>query len=445
MGLFTLIVYGVGDMVGSGIYATIGRAAGAMGNAVWLAFLASMVAALLTGLSYASIASRYPRAAGAAYVTHRAFHLAFLSYVVGLAVTASGLTSMATSTNAFAETLHHFVKLPIPLLILGFLAVLAFLNFWGMRESMWANLLCTGIEVGGLLFIIAIGMRYWGGINYLETPAAVVGKTSVGLGPMLILNGAVLTFFSFVGFEDMLNVSEEVKNPQRTMPWGIVIALGTVTVIYIAISITAVSVVNYRELGDPKLGAPLVQITNRAAPWVSPWVFSFITMFAVANTALINYIMGSRLVYGMARQGLVPAVLGKVHERRRTPHVSILVLLIIVIVLALAGNISQLASATSLLLLTCFMIVNAALIVLKHRPGEAKGQFEVPTFVPAAGVLVCGAIIFSRLATRNAAGHYDWTAPMIAGGLLIGIGLLYLIVRPKAITEETLAEVEHEH
>lgn len=440
MGLFSLIVYGVGDMVGSGIYATIGVAAGAMGNAVWLAFVAAMIAAMLTGLSYASLASRYPRAGGAAYVTHHAFRLPFLSYLVGLTVTASGLTSMGTASNAFAETLRNFVPLPMPAIIAIFIALLALVNFWGIRESMWANLLCTLVEVGGLLFIIAVGARYWGSVNYLQ-PAGDTPLFSA-TGTLLILNGAVLTFYSFVGFEDMLNVAEEVKNPQRNMPWGMVIALFIVTLLYILISVTAVSVVDAQELSDAKNGAPLVQITRKAAPWLSPTVYTFITLFAVANTALINYVMGSRLVYGMARQGLVPRALGGVHPRRRTPHVAIVTLLVLVLILALAGNIRQLASATSLLLLGCFTLVNAALIVLKRRTGEPHGQFEVPLIVPALGSLVCVGLILARVLTPNAQGQYEYKAPIIAGALGLGIALLYQIIKPKNISEESLSASE---
>ena len=145
MGLFSLVVYGVGDMVGSGIYGTVGKAAGQMGNAVWLAFVVSMVAAMLTGLSYACIASRYPRAAGAAFVTHHAWHVAFLSYVIGLTVAASGLTSMATSTNVFADNLQKFVPGPHWLMVLLFLGFLTYINFRGIRESMWTNILCTAV------------------------------------------------------------------------------------------------------------------------------------------------------------------------------------------------------------------------------------------------------------------------------------------------------------
>jgi amino acid transporter len=152
MGLFSLVVYGVGDMIGSGIYGTVGKAAGKLGNAVWLALVVAMVAAVLTGLSYACLASRYPRAAGAAYVTHRAFRFAFLAYLVGLTVTASGLTSMATSTIVFANNLQSLVGGPWLVMVLLFLGFLTFVNFWGIRQSMWTNLVCTAVEVGGSPF-----------------------------------------------------------------------------------------------------------------------------------------------------------------------------------------------------------------------------------------------------------------------------------------------------
>ncbi|MGB7158287.1 MAG: amino acid permease [Tepidisphaeraceae bacterium] len=467
MGLFSLVVYGVGDMVGSGIYGTVGKAAGQMGNAVWLAFVVSMIAAMLTGLSYANIASRYPRAAGAAYVTHRAWHVAFLSYVVGLTVAASGLTSMATSTNVFSATFADvlgvtkslgtielslgqwtLVNLPgaVAIIIVAFLLFLTFVNFWGMRESMWTNLLCTGVEVGGLLFVIAVGLRYWGSIDYFETPPASDGSATT-LGPTMLFSGAVLTFFAFVGFEDMLNVSEEVKRPQRTMPWGIILAVAIATLLYIAVAVTSVSVVHYSVLANAP--APLAAITEKAAQWLPPWVFKVVTMFAVANTVLINYIMGSRLLYGMARQGLVPAPLGRVHATRRTPYLAILTLLAVVLVLAFASGVTQLATATGLLLLFCFAIVNGSLIVLKLRRGEPRGAFEVPVIVPALGILVNVVLIAYRLIdqiriARDAPGQSGLSAPAIAGLLVLGIAILFFVMRPKAITEEALAQVEEE-
>lgn len=424
VGLFALVVYGIGDMVGAGIYATIGTAAGQMGNALWMGFAVSMVAALLTGLSYASIASRHPRAGGAAFVTERAFGSPFLAYVLGLTVAASGLTSMATGSRAFSENLQHFIgDVPVTLLILCFLGFLAFVNWWGIRESLWVNLLCTLVETGGVVFIVVVGAKYLGHVDYFEVPAAAGGQIT----PSLILSGAVLTFFAFIGFEDMLNVAEEVKEPERTLPKGLLIALGTVAVLYILVSLTAVAVVPYAELADIKNGAPFAQITAKAAPWVPTWIFGFITIFAVANTALINFIMGSRLIYGMSRQGLLPAFLGVVHARRKTPHRAIFILAVIVGVLALIGNIGSLASATSLLLLSCFVVMNAALLVLQFRKGEARGRFEIPSFVPVCGILVCLALIGARLTAPGA----GWEAPLTALALVAGISALYFVVRPR--------------
>jgi amino acid transporter len=457
MGLFSLVVYGVGDMVGSGIYGTVGKAAGQMGNAVWLAFVVSMIAAMLTGLSYANIASRYPRAAGAAFVTHHAWHVAFLSYVIGLTVAASGLTSMATSTNVFADNLQKFVPGPHWLMVLLFLGFLTYINFRGIRESMWTNILCTAVEVGGLLFVIIVGSRYWGSVNYLQTPHATFDDAgqllSSGLEPGKLFAASVLTFFAFVGFEDMLNISEEVKQPERTMPWGIVIALGIATLLYIGVAVTAVSVVDYHTLNEAK--APLTPIVQVAAPWLWGRAYDFITMFAVANTVLINYVMGSRLLYGMANQGLVPKVLGRIHPKRRTPYVAIGALLVVVLGLAFSGTVKELGEATGLLLLTCFAVVNAALIVLKLRKGEPKGHFEVPVGVPALGIIVNVTLIASKLreqfrppAAGSATAPVDRVinlpSPAIAGLLVLAISILYVIIRPKTITEESLARVEEE-
>jgi APA family basic amino acid/polyamine antiporter len=195
--------YGLGGMLGAGIYGLIGKAAGEMGNAIWLAFAVSMVAALLTGLSYASIGSCYPRAGGAAYVTHRAYGMPLLTYVVGLAVMCSGLTSIATQSRVVADNLQRLVGLeavPPLVLSLGFLLLLAAIVFRGIRECMWLNIVCTSIEVLGLGMIIAVGASYWGSSNLLETPPGPDGSSSIGL--LMVMNGAVLTFFSFIGFGD---------------------------------------------------------------------------------------------------------------------------------------------------------------------------------------------------------------------------------------------------
>ena len=422
IGPVQLALYGLGSMLGAGIYGLIGQAAGQVGNAVWLAFVVALVAALLTALSYASLGSRYPRAAGAAYVTERAFGLPLLSFVVGLALVCSGLTSVATQSRVFAANLavlFNLESIPLWWLALGFLLVLAGIVFRGIRESMWVNVLCTLVEASGLILVVAVGLSYWGSVDLLEMPPAAVDQ-----GEWLILmQGAVLTFFAFIGFEDTLNVAEECRDPQRTIPLGLVLAMSMAAVLYIAIAVTAVSVVPWAELAAAP--GPITEVVRRAAPLIPPIVFTGITLFAVANTALVNYVTASRLIYGMAHQGLLPLRLGEVHEERRTPHFAILALFLVAMPLALFGTIAELAAATVLLLLLVFAVVNAALFVLKRRPGEKHGYFEIPLAVPALGALVCLVLVVVRVGTG------DWRAPAIAGVLLLGAVLIYALIRPK--------------
>jgi APA family basic amino acid/polyamine antiporter len=418
IGLFALVAYGVGDILGAGIYALIGKAAGEMGNAIWMAFLASMVAAGLTGLSYASLGSRYPRAGGASFFTHHAFKSNFLAYVIGLAALSSGVTSMAAGSRAFAGYFSSLVSaVPVDLVVIVFCVVVAGVVIRGIRESMWMNMLCTSIELGGLLLIIAVGATFLGSVDY--TSAVTIANPAGDLTVSLILSGAILTFYSFVGFEDIINVSEEVKNPQSNMPKGILLAVLIASIIYVTISLIAVSVIPATELAASS--APLVDVVKRAAPWFPPIAFAFIAMFAVANTALLNFIMGSRLIYGMANQGLMPKVLAKV-SRRRTPYVSSLAVLGFMLVLALTGDIASLARATSVLLLICFMVVNVALVVLKRRMDEPKGRFEIPSAVPVLGALVCAVMLsYAKLEELK-----------VAGVILAVIVIFYFVIRPSS-------------
>jgi amino acid transporter len=182
-----------------------------------------------------------------------------------------------------------------------------------------------------------------------------------------------------------------------------------------------VSVVPWQELAEAP--GPITEVMARAAPSISPIVFTAITLFAVANTALVNYVTASRLIYGMARQGLLPERLGDVHAARRTPHIAVAALFLVLAPLALLGTISELAAATVLLLLLVFMVVNGALVVLKRRKSEAPGRFEVPLFVPVLGALVCFVLIVVRVVTGDA------EAPLLAGGLLLGSLAVYVLMQ----------------
>jgi len=422
IGPVQMALYGLGSMLGAGIYGLIGKAAGQVGNAVWLAFVVALVAALLTALSYASLASRHPRAAGAAYVTQRAYGFPLLSFLVGLALVCSGLTSIATQSQVFAANLialFGLKSLSVSWLALGFLLVLTGIVFRGIRESMWVNVLCTLIEASGLILVVAVGISYWGSVDYFETPVTLGGDHAF----LLVMQGAVLAFFAFIGFEDMYNVAEEVREPERNLPLGLILAMALAALLYIAVAVTAVSVVPWQALAEAP--GPITEVVARAAPLIPPIVFTGITLFAVTNTALVNYVTSSRLIYGMARQGLLPPTLGAVHAGRRTPHRAIAALFLVLAPLALLGTIAELAAATVLLLLAVFTVVNGALFILKRR-NETPGRFEVPLFVPALGAVVCLVLIVVRVGTG------DWRAPALAGALLLGCLGVYALMRRSA-------------
>ncbi|MBK8094950.1 MAG: amino acid permease [Verrucomicrobiaceae bacterium] len=438
IGGWQILFYGLGSMLGAGIYALIGKAAAGLGNAVWLAFLMAMIGAMLTGLSYACVGGRYAKAGGAAYVTQRGLHKPLLSYVIGIAVMMSGLTSMATGSQAIIGQVKELFgwsleESAVKLMSIGVVFLVGCVIYRGIRESMWLNILCTVIEASGLLFIIAIGMRYWGSVDYFQSPVDTVeGGIGSGITLALIMQGAVLTFYSFIGFEDILNVSEEVKNPAKNVPFGLIGAMILATCIYMAVAITAVSVVPWQELA--KSDAPLMEVARRAAPWftgIKP-VYGAITIFAIGNTALLNYLMGSRLLYGMSRQGLLPAVLGSVHPVRKSPHIAVFVLFGIVSLLILSGSVKQLAESTVLLLLIVFTTVNISLVVLKRRPSEPRGGFEPPLLVPIFGALVCAMLIIVRVQTAiTSADVAQRPAPLIAGSILLISVALYFALKPK--------------
>ncbi len=399
LGGWQVLFYGLGSMLGAGIYSLMDDWAGVLGNTVWAGFLAAMVGALLTGLSYASLGSRHPRAGGAAYITQHAFRSPVLSTMIGIAVMMSGLTSMAVGLQAIAEVIltKQADPLLLKLLAVALAALVGGVIYRGIRESMGVNTVCTCVEACGLIFIIVVGCQYWGSVDYFATPPPPEGGSGSGLTGALLMQGAVLTFFSFIGFEDILNVSEEVKNPRRDVPFGLIGALVLGTIIYVGVAVTAVSVLGWEELS--RSSAPLMDVARRAAPWFTgiDKVFVVITIFAIGNTALLNYLMGSRLLYGMGTQRLLPAALSRIHPRRHTPHIAIAVLLGIVTALIFSGGVKALAESTVILLLAVFACMNAALVVLKRRPGEPPGGFEINAILPALGALVCTALFGFRL------------------------------------------------
>jgi APA family basic amino acid/polyamine antiporter len=386
LGLWALVFYGVGDILGAGIYALVGKVAGVAGSASWAAFAVALLVASLTALTYAELGGRFPRSAGESFFAQQAFGRPGLALLVGWVVLCSGVLSLATVSVAFGGYMSGLVPgLPTSITVVGILLLLAVINFRGMRESSTTNIIATMVELTGLLIVIVVGALFLS-----DTPDASISQTieaSSDVSWNAIARGAALSFFAFIGFEDMVNVAEEVKDPERNMPRAILIALVVTGIVYLLVVIVATTVVAPATLADSE--APLLSVVQRATDAVPDRLFTLIALFAVANTGLLNFIMGSRLIYGMSRQGLLPSALGTVHPKRQTPHLAILTVLLVALALALSGTLIYLAGTTSLLLLLVFFAVNLSLITIKHRDSEPVRTFCAPRVIPIAGALTC--------------------------------------------------------
>ena len=295
---------------------------------------------------------------------------------------------MATVAHGFSGYLQViFPGLSFTLVIVGFLLFLAVINFWGIKQSSLTNILCTAIEISGLVVVIVAGMQFFGEVDVLAFEPVEQLLPHVAL-----LQGAVLAFYAFIGFEDIINVAEETKDPAKTIPRAIITALLITAVFYILVSIAAVSAVSSAQLAASS--APLMLVVEKGFPAMPRELFTMIALFAVTNTALVNFIMSSRILYGMSREGLVPAALGRVHGKTRTPYIAIAVVLVIAAALALTGGLQVLAQSTSLLLLGVFLLMNLSLIVVKRRASEPKPSFMISIWIPVFGALSCLGLIF---------------------------------------------------
>lgn len=386
LGGFAITVYAVGDILGAGIYALVGRVAGAAGSAAWMSFLVSATLAALTGLTYAELVSRHPVAAGAAAYCHRAFRSGGLAFVAGFLVLASGITSAAAVSHAFVGYLETFVAVPEIVASLALLVLISYVSYRGIRESSWLNLVLTSVELCGLLLIIAVGL-YWAFGHPAEIGPRLAPGADLPATLPAILGGATIAFFAYIGFEDTVNVAEEVRDPARVMPRAILIAIAVTTLIYLGVTAAALLTVPTAQLAASD--APLLEVLDAAGLGVPREAFSVVAILAITNTGLLNLIMASRLTYGMASEGLLPPVLARVHPVRRTPWVAVLAVLALAVGLALSGGTQALAQTTSLLLLSVFTLVHVALIVVKRREAAPPGAFRAPRWTPWVGAAAC--------------------------------------------------------
>ncbi|MES1944705.1 amino acid permease-associated protein [Salinisphaera sp. PC39] len=384
-----LVLYGLGQTIGAGIYALVGEVAGAAGYGAPLSFLLAALLAAVTALSYAELSGRYPRAAGAALYVQTGLGSARLGAATGLLVVLAGLVSSAALINAFIGQLAAFVPVDRTLAILLVAAALGLIAAWGILESLLIAGLVTLLEIGGLLLVIGAA---WPDLATLPARWPVL-LPEAAPGPWLgVLGGMLLAFYAFLGFEDMVDVAEEVRDVRRNLPLAILATLGLTTVLYVAIMAAAVLSLPPSELAAS--AAPLARLYAHHAGIAGPAI-SIIGLFAIINGALISLIMASRVLYGLSRRGQLPAWLGRVHPGRRTPVLATILVTAICAVLALIGRLASLAETTSLLMLGVFALINLSLWRIKRRePAAASG---LPAWLPLTGMALNIGLIGFRL------------------------------------------------
>ncbi|HEY8584673.1 MAG TPA: APC family permease [Capillimicrobium sp.] len=412
-----LFFFILGDMLGAGIYALVGEVGAEVGGAIWTAFLLALLLAVFTAFAYAELVTKFPQAAGAALYVNKAFRLPFLTFLVAFAVMCSGLTSAATLSTAFAgDYLKEFIDVPTTLAAIVFLLGVSLLNARGISESVRVNMVLTTIEIGGLLLICIIALGAIGDSSPgVDTARAFEFKEGEAAS-LAVLSGAALAFYALIGFEDSVNVAEETRDPRRVFPRALFAALAVGGVVYLAVTMLASMAVPTEKLSGSS--GPLLEVAAVGPLSVDPKIFSAIALFAIANGALLNLIMASRLTFGMSREGIVPGVFAKVLPSWRTPVAAIVFTAALCGLLIIIGDLESLADTTVTLLLCVFILVNVSALWLKRTPVERE-HFRAPWIFPVLGVVVCAVLL-----ARQSADTF-----LFAGGLMVLGVVLYAISR----------------
>jgi len=447
MGPGLLLLFIVGDILGAGVYAVTGQMAGYVGGLLWLPFLLAFVVATLTAFSYLELVTKYPAAAGAALYTHKAFGIHFVTFLVAFAVICSGITSASTSANVLAQNFFQGLALNgtldqtvdgsvitsvdkgvVTAVAMGFMVLLALINLRGVGESVKFNVILTIVEMTALCIVIGVG--FWVIVQGDADMAELVSFDDYeDMGFVFAVTAATaIAFFAMVGFEDSVNMVEETKEPERIFPRTMLMGLGVAVLLYMLVAVSVVSVLTPDELKaiQEAEGRALVEVVHQGSPdFPIDKIFPFLAVFAVANTALINMLMASRLLYGLANQRVLPKQLAAVLPGRRTPWAGILfsTLLALLLIWYVTSDpesnvVKNLSSTTALLLLGVFAVVNVACVVLKKkRADHDRTFFTAPSWTPFLAAILCLYLVGPWV-------DRDGVVYKIAGGMMvIGVGL----------------------
>jgi len=402
LGLFETTLYGVGVILGAGIYALIGKAAGLAGDAVWMSFAIGAFIAAFTGLSYAELGAMFPKAGGEYVFAEKAFNKR-VAFLIGWLITIGGVIAAATVSLGFAGYFSALFNTPIIPVAIALIVVLSLLGFWGIRQSATAEIVATIIEVIGLIAIIAFGIKYFGQANYTALPP--VGFSGV-------LSATALIFFAYLGFEDIVRLSEETKNPKRTIPAALILSIAISTVLYILVAIAAVSVVGWKALAASE--APLALVAQ-VAFGSKAFLFIAVTALCATFTTVLGVLIATaRMLYGMAEDGGLPKIIhSAVHKKFQTPWLAILLTAVASCAFVLPGKIELVASLTDFALFTTFVIVNLALLWLRYKQPKAERPFKTLWPLAVLGVIFSAVMLlyFNK---------FIW----LGGLAMIGSGLL---------------------
>lgn len=384
-----LTFYGLGTILGAGIYVLVGKVSLQAGLYAPLAFLLASFIAFFTAVSYAELSSSFPKSAGEAFYVRKAFKQRWLSSLVGWFVIFTGLVSAAALTRGFVGYLHVFVAIPPWISILLLVLLMGSIAIWGIRISAAMIMGITVIEVSGLLIIIALASSDWSNLVtvYHASPKFDL-STFTG-----ILSGAFLAFYAYIGFEDMVNVAEEVRHPEKSLPLAIFWALGLATILYLLVSLAVIAALPLEKL--MRSDAPLaVFIENKG---YSPALITLISLIAIINGAMVQLIMASRVIYGMAKQGNAPQFFARVNTKTKTPIPATVFVMFIILALALWLNVSALAKITSAIILFVFIMVHMALIRLKLKKKRLGKGADYSIFFPIMGIILSLLFLLTQL------------------------------------------------
>lgn len=381
--------YGLGTIIGAGIYVLLGSVASLAGSGLPWSFLLAGTIASFTALTYAELSSRLPQCAGAAVYVYEAWWSNSLSTLVGWMLVLTGIVSAATIANGFVGYLNIFIAVDRSIAITLLVLAMGFFACWGIRESALIIFVVTLVEVCGLVMVILFAAS--------ADPAAatLTATTPVPETEFLpgVLLGGFIAFYAFIGFEDMVNIVEEVKNPKHTMPLGIILSVAFAVVLYMLVAFAALHVMPPSILAASQ--APLADLMSLSGG--SDTLISIISLVAVINGALVQIIMASRVIYGMAEKNMAPKVLGSLNPETQTPIVATVLVAALVLVFAISLPLTRLAQITSFIMLIIFVLVNLALVIIKRRSFQEYEGLNLPVIIPATGAVTAGLLVAYQL------------------------------------------------